>query len=84
MSVDKPAQKLNKSEQGKLMESQIEYGWVNDDLSLLDPNIWIADTGATVHSTSSQQLAKTWNKDIKNIDLWWEMEIVNLQQSWKC
>ena len=68
LAVDKSVQKSNKGEQIKSMDNQIEYGWVNDDLgvSLLDPDIWIADTGATVHSTSSQQLAETWSKDKNN------------------
>ena len=68
LAVDKSVQKSNKGEQIKSMDNQIEYGWVNDDLgvSLLDPDIWIADTGATVHSTSSQQLAKTWKEDMNN------------------
>jgi hypothetical protein len=28
----------------------------------MDPNIWIADTGATVHSISNVKLAQGWKK----------------------
>jgi hypothetical protein len=44
--------------------TQIDYGWINDDLgvSLLDPTIWFADTVATVHSTANNRLVMNWSK----------------------
>jgi mRNA degradation ribonuclease J1/J2 len=32
----------------------------------MDPNIWIADTGATVHSTSNVKLAQDWRQETNN------------------
>jgi hypothetical protein len=32
----------------------------------MDRNIWIADTGATVHSTSNVKLAQYWRQEINN------------------
>jgi len=40
-------------------EKTVEFGWAVEDLEskLLDPRIWIADTGATAHSTATPRLA---------------------------
>jgi hypothetical protein len=43
----------------------IEYGWTMQDresITITNPDIWIADTGATVHSTSNPFFAKNWTK----------------------
>jgi hypothetical protein len=32
----------------------------------MDPNIWIADTGATIHSTSNIKLAQDWRQETNN------------------
>jgi hypothetical protein len=32
----------------------------------MDPNIWIADTGATVHSTSNVKLTRDWKQETNN------------------
>jgi hypothetical protein len=38
-------------------EKLVEYGWTSQDkFQVEDPTIWIADTGATVHSTSHLEL----------------------------
>jgi hypothetical protein len=63
--TEKAALLVDKDEaKSKNGDTQIEYGWINDDIgvSLLDPTIWIADTGATVHSTANNQLAMNWSK----------------------
>jgi mRNA degradation ribonuclease J1/J2 len=37
-------------------------------MTLIDPNIWIADTGANVHSISDVKLAQDWKQETnKNI-----------------
>jgi hypothetical protein len=44
----------------------IEYGWTMQDMesiTITDPDIWIADTGATVHSTSNPFFARNWTKN---------------------
>jgi hypothetical protein len=41
----------------------VKYCWVIKDQKLTDPNIWIADTGATVHSTANMASANNWEPD---------------------
>jgi hypothetical protein len=52
----------------KKNEKIIEYGWAVEDLetTLMDPDIWIADIGATVHSTSNVKLAQDWKQETNN------------------
>jgi hypothetical protein len=54
--------------ESKKNEKIIRYGWAVEDLetTLMDPNIWIADTGATVHSTSNVKLAQDWKQETNN------------------
>jgi len=51
--------------ENKIKEKTVEFGWAVEDLEskLLDPRIWIADTGATAHSTANKSLTKNWNQD---------------------
>jgi hypothetical protein len=46
----------------KAKEKSVEFGWVNDNLEELlnNSNSWIADTGATAHSTSNKSLSSDW------------------------
>jgi hypothetical protein len=46
----------------------IEHSWAVEDLekTLMDPKIWIADTEATVHSTSNVKLAQDWRQETNN------------------
>jgi Zinc knuckle len=57
---EKAAITVEKSEKGE--EKSVEFGWVNDDLEglLTNSNLLIADTGATVHSTSNKSLSSDW------------------------
>jgi mRNA degradation ribonuclease J1/J2 len=52
----------------KKNENIVKYGWANQDLetTLMDPNIWIANTGATVNSTSNVKLAQDWRQETNN------------------
>jgi hypothetical protein len=62
---DKRPENWRRSKQEKAAVSiekqkSVEFGWSVEDLemALTDPRIWIADTGATVHTTSNETLAK--------------------------
>jgi hypothetical protein len=46
----------------------VEFGWSVEDLetTLTDSRIWIADTSATVHTTSNKMLAKHWSDNQDN------------------
>jgi hypothetical protein len=46
----------------------VEYCWAINDLetTLTDPDLWIADTGATFHSTANIAYAKNWEPDTSN------------------
>jgi hypothetical protein len=54
--------------ESKKNEKTIEYGWAVEDLetTLMDPNIWIADTGAAILSTSNVKLAQDWKQETNN------------------
>jgi hypothetical protein len=48
----------------------IEYSWAVEDQEtmLMDLNIWVAETCATVHSTSNLKLNQDWKQDTnKNV-----------------
>jgi hypothetical protein len=49
-------------------EKIVEYFWAMKDLetTLTDPDLWIADTGATVHSTANIAYANNWEPDTSN------------------
>jgi hypothetical protein len=49
-------------------EKIVKYGWALEDIekTLTDSQIWIADTGATVHSTSNAEIALNWKGDTNN------------------
>jgi Zinc knuckle len=55
-SQEKAEITVKKSKKGK--ENSVEFGWVNVNLKriLTITNLWIADTGATVHSTLNKAL----------------------------
>jgi Zinc knuckle len=46
-------------------QKSVEFRWSVEDLktALTDPRIWIADTGATVHTTLNKTLAKHWSNN---------------------
>jgi hypothetical protein len=55
-------------EKKRSSEKVVEYCWAINDLktTLTDPNLWIADIGATVHSTANIAYAKNWETDTSN------------------
>jgi hypothetical protein len=59
--IKRPAGWKKKSERGLTIndttETRIKYGWTSrDKFQVEDPSIWIADTGATVHTTPHLEL----------------------------
>ena len=50
----KPKQERATVNYEKNKDKLVEFGWAMEDLktTLMDPILWIADSGATVHSTS--------------------------------
>jgi hypothetical protein len=55
-------------EKKKSTEKDVEYYWALKDpqATLTDPDIWIAGTGATVHSTANVLFANYWEPDTRN------------------
>jgi hypothetical protein len=53
---------LKKGKSRKAEEKSIKFGWVKDDLEELhnNSNVWIANTGANVHSSSNKSLSNNW------------------------
>ena len=47
-------------------ENDEEFGWAyyDDPVNVLDPTIWIADTGASVHSTPNLNLTNNWQNPV--------------------
>jgi hypothetical protein len=66
----KPSEeKMNISvEKKRSYEKVVNYCWAIKDLEtkLTDPDVWIADTGATVHSTANIAYANNWEPDTSN------------------
>jgi SepF-like predicted cell division protein (DUF552 family) len=66
----KPSEeKMNISVEKKMSSEKVaKYCWAIKDLetTLTDPNLWIADTGATVHSTANMAHANNWEPDTSN------------------
>jgi hypothetical protein len=56
------------AEKKKSSEKFVEYCWAIKDLetTLTDPDLWIADTGATIHSTANMAYANNWGPDTSN------------------
>jgi hypothetical protein len=55
-------------EKKRSSEKVVKYCWAIKDLetTLTDPDLWIADTGATVHSTANIANANNWETDTSN------------------
>jgi hypothetical protein len=62
-SQEKAAITVKKKEKG--YEKSVEFGWVNNDLEelLANSKLWIADTGARVHSTSNNLISNNWMEE---------------------
>jgi hypothetical protein len=62
-------------EKKKGAEKFVRYCWAIKDLgtTLTDPDVWIADTGATVHSTANMAYVNNWEPNTSNTVFSWVM-----------